>query len=163
MKLLYTLLLTLLTFTISAQSNDVLLLTCVINSESHGESFQDKLRVGTVIMNRIKSSGFPNDLYDVIYQQNQFSGIDSDLFCFNISYRDIVGQGRQEDYSYKELIELKNNYDSYLAAKKILAGHREFNDNVLFFYNPNTSTNKKFIASKKGKVVVHGDNHDFTL
>lgn len=48
------------------------LLSRLIESEAKGESYQGKVAVGQVVMNRIASGQFPNDLHSVVYQQGQF-------------------------------------------------------------------------------------------
>lgn len=49
------------------------LLARLIYSESGGESYETKLKVGSVVMNRVESDKFPNTIHDVIYQEKQFS------------------------------------------------------------------------------------------
>lgn len=45
----------------------------IINAEAGNQSLKGKIAVGNVIMNRVASSEFPNTIYDVVYQRNQFS------------------------------------------------------------------------------------------
>ena len=54
---------------------DLVLLSSVINSEAGGESYQEKLRVGNVVLNRVQSKHYSDNIHDVIYQRKQFSGI----------------------------------------------------------------------------------------
>lgn len=51
------------------------LMAAIINCEAGAESYQGKLAVGIVIMNRIRSKSFPNTLSGVIYQSGQFSPV----------------------------------------------------------------------------------------
>lgn len=51
------------------------LMSAIINCEAGAESYQGKLAVGIVVMNRIKSKNFPNTLRGVIYQKGQFSPV----------------------------------------------------------------------------------------
>ena len=51
------------------------LMAAIIQAEAGGESYAGQLAVGTVIMNRVKSSLFPNTLSGVIYQTNQFQPV----------------------------------------------------------------------------------------
>ena len=57
----------------SASDNELIWLAATIQAESDGESYTGKLGVGSVIMNRVKSSAFPNDVISVITQPNQFA------------------------------------------------------------------------------------------
>ena len=47
-------------------------MAAIIECEAGGESYEGKIGVGAVIMNRIRSSQFPNTLSEVIYQSGQF-------------------------------------------------------------------------------------------
>lgn len=54
-------------------SNDVQLLAGLIQTEAGGESFEGKVAVGEVVMNRVRSSSFPSTVAGVIYQPGQFA------------------------------------------------------------------------------------------
>lgn len=54
---------------------DLLWLARIIHAEARGESMEAKVAVGTVVMNRVASSKFPNTIYGVIFQKNQFSPV----------------------------------------------------------------------------------------
>lgn len=55
-----------------ANVDDLTLMAAIIYCEAGAESYDTQVAVGAVIMNRIKSVGFPNTLYGVIYQRGQF-------------------------------------------------------------------------------------------
>lgn len=57
---------------VAASTDEVTLLAALIYCEAGGESYECQLGVGAVVINRIKSGSFPNNLYDVIYQKGQF-------------------------------------------------------------------------------------------
>ncbi len=59
------------------QGSDEYLLGAIIQCESDGEPYAGKLAVGSVIINRVKSSYFPNTISGVIYQGGQFSPVAS--------------------------------------------------------------------------------------
>ena len=48
-------------------------LSHIINAESGTQSLEGKIAVGNVVMNRVASPEFPNSIYSVLYQKNQFS------------------------------------------------------------------------------------------
>lgn len=52
--------------------DDLTLMAAIIYCEAGAEPYETQLAVGAVIMNRIRSVGYPNTLYDVIYQRGQF-------------------------------------------------------------------------------------------
>ena len=57
----------------SASGSELEWLAATIQAEAGGESYTGKLAVGSVIMNRVKSSAFPNDIKSVITQKMQFA------------------------------------------------------------------------------------------
>ena len=56
-----------------ASEQELIWLAATIQAESDGESYTGKLGVGSVIMNRVKSSAFPNSVIGVITQPMQFA------------------------------------------------------------------------------------------
>lgn len=56
------------------------LISRIINSEAGGMSLEGKVSVGNVIMNRVNSYEFPNTVYGVIYQPNQFTVVNTSRF-----------------------------------------------------------------------------------
>lgn len=57
---------------VAANYDDVTLLAALIQCEAGSESYEGQLAVGAVVMNRVRSGGYPGSLYDVIYQRGQF-------------------------------------------------------------------------------------------
>lgn len=53
------------------------LLSSIIYCEAGSESYNGKLAVGIVVMNRVKSRRYPNTVKSVIYQKSQFSPVRS--------------------------------------------------------------------------------------
>lgn len=56
------------------------LIARVINAEAGSMSLEGKVSVGNVIMNRVASPEFPNTVYGVLYQRNQFTVVNSARF-----------------------------------------------------------------------------------
>ncbi len=56
-----------------ASDTELVWLAATIQAEADGESYTGKLGVGSVIMNRVKSSAFPNTIIGVITQPMQFA------------------------------------------------------------------------------------------
>lgn len=54
-------------------SGDLLWLSRIINAESGNQPLEGKIAVGNVVINRVRSQKFPNSIYDVLFQKNQFS------------------------------------------------------------------------------------------
>ena len=70
---------------ISSDQDDINMLAALIECEAGGESYEGKLAVGSVVMNRVRSSYFPNTLVEVIYQSGQFSPVASGRFATVLS------------------------------------------------------------------------------
>lgn len=56
-------------------STDLYLLAKVIHAEARGEIYTGKVAVGAVVLNRVRSSSFPNTISGVIYQNNAFTAV----------------------------------------------------------------------------------------
>lgn len=64
-----------------SNASDLSMLAALIQCEAGGESYEGKLAVGSVVMNRVSSSHFPNTVAGVIYQAGQFSPVASGRFA----------------------------------------------------------------------------------
>ncbi len=96
-------------------SSDLYLLAKCIHAEARGESYTGQVAVGAVILNRVKSSQFPNTVSGVIYQKGAFTAVDD-------------GQ-----------INLEPNQTAYNAAQDALNGW-DPTYGCLYYYNPVTAT-----------------------
>lgn len=86
------------------------LMASIINCEAGGESFQGQVAVGIVVMNRVKSKGFPNTIKGVIYQKGQFSPVRNGMLHKKLKQYDAGKTGSKQ---WKSCIK---------AAKKALDG-----------------------------------------
>lgn len=60
---------------VAATEEEVYLLGAIIQCEAGNQSYEGKLAVGAVVCNRVRSSRFPNTVYDVIYSPGQFTPV----------------------------------------------------------------------------------------
>lgn len=97
------------------EESDLYLLGAIIQCEAEGEPYEGKLAVGSVVLNRVKSSYFPNTISGVIYQSGQFSP---------------VASGR---YEYR--LQAGVNEECMRAAQEVLDGNITLN--CLFFRTNN--------------------------
>lgn len=58
---------------IIAEADDLRLLAALIHCEAGAESYNGKLAVGAVVMNRVRSGAYPNTISGVIYASGQFT------------------------------------------------------------------------------------------
>lgn len=105
----------------------------IISAESRGEPLIGKLAVGTVVMNRIASEEFPNNLYDVIFDSQ-----------WGIQFEPVAN-----GTIYNEPTE-----ESILAAKLCLEGARVAGDS-LYFLAP-ALTNNHWIMDNREYVTTIG-------
>ena len=122
------------TSTGSTYSNsDLNLLAHLVYAEARGESYTGQVAVASVVLNRVKSSSFPNTVAGVIYQRGAFSVVDD-------------GQ-----------INLTPNQTAISAAQDAINGW-DPTYGAIYYFNPNTATNS-WIWSRPVTVVI--GNHRF--
>lgn len=59
----------------AGRTSDLQLMARAINGEARGESYEGQVAVGAVILNRVKSSKFPNTIAGVIYEPGAFTAV----------------------------------------------------------------------------------------
>ena len=57
----------------AATADETKLLAALIHCEAGGEAYEGQLAVGAVVMNRVRSTAFPNSIAEVIYASGQFT------------------------------------------------------------------------------------------
>lgn len=112
---------------------DVQLLARLIYGEARGESYVGQVAVGAVVMNRIKSSSFPNTMSGVIYQRHAFTAVSD-------------GQ-----------INLTPNETAKKAARDAMNGW-DPSYGAIYYYNPDVATSA-WIFTRKTTVTI--GNHIF--
>lgn len=61
--------------TMQISDDDLWILACIIDWESGWEPYEGKLAVANIVLNRVRSSHYPNTVSDVVYAKSQFSGV----------------------------------------------------------------------------------------
>lgn len=97
---------------VSVSDADLDLMAAIIECEAGGESYEGKIGVGAVIMNRIRSSQFPNTLSEVIYQSGQFTPASTGKLA------SVLSRGARQD--------------CYDAARDVFAGANTIGDRLFF-------------------------------
>jgi N-acetylmuramoyl-L-alanine amidase len=57
------------------KNSDIDLLARLVSAEAKGEPYRGQVAVAAVVLNRVKSSSFPNSIPDVIYEPQAFSPV----------------------------------------------------------------------------------------
>ena len=112
----------------SSNSSNVNLLARLIYGEARGEPYTGQVAVGAVVMNRVKSSSFPNSISGVIYQSGAF---------------DAVKDGQ---------INLTPDSTAKKAAQDAINGW-DPSYGAIYYFNPSTATNK-WIWSRPMTVTI---------
>ncbi len=117
--------------------DDLYWLSRIISAEAKGEPFLGQIAVGNVVLNRVRSSSYPNTIYGVIFDRKhgtQFSPV-----SFGTIYQKPT--------------------DSAIAAAKICLEGYSISDTALFFMNPRISTTN-WISKNRPYAFTIG-RHDF--
>ena len=112
----------------SNNSSNLNLLARVIYGEARGEPYTGQVAVGAVILNRVKSSKFPNTISGVVYQSGAF---------------DAVADGQ---------VNLNPDSTAKKAAQDALNGW-DPSYGAIYYFNPSTATNK-WIWSRPMTVTI---------
>ncbi len=78
------------------------LLARVVHGEARGEPFEGQVAVAAVVLNRVKSGDFPDEIEEVIYQEGQFIVVEDgqfDLYPGEKSYQAVFQALEGEDPS----------------------------------------------------------------
>lgn len=112
----------------SNNSSNVNLLARVVYGEARGEPYTGQVAVAAVVLNRVKSSKFPNTISGVVYQNGAF---------------DAVADGQ---------INMTPDATAKKAAQDALNGW-DPSYGAIYYFNPNTATNK-WIWSRPMTVTI---------
>ena len=112
----------------NVSSSNLNLLSRVVYGEARGESYTGQVAVAAVVLNRVKSSSFPNTISGVVYQSGAF---------------DCVSDGQ---------INLAPNETAKKAAQDALNGW-DPTYGAIYYFNPATATNK-WIWSRPMTVTI---------
>lgn len=100
-----------------SNSSNINLLSHIIYGEARGEPYAGQVAVGAVIMNRVRSSSFPNSIAGVIYQKGAFDAVSDGQI--NQTPDSTAKKAAQDAY---------NGWDPSYGA--------------IYYFNPATATNK---------------------
>ena len=112
----------------ASNSSNLNLLARVVYGEARGEPYKGQVAVAAVVLNRVKSSSFPNTVSGVVYQSGAFTAVSD-------------GQ-----------INLAPNDTAYKAAQDALNGW-DPSYGAIYYFNPNTATSS-WIWSRPHLVTI---------
>ncbi len=117
-------------FAASSSTSDLQLMARAINGEARGEPYEGQVAVGAVILNRVKSSQFPNTIAGVIYQSGAFTA---------------VADGQIN-------VPIEEGSSVYKAAKDAMNGW-DPTGGCIYYFNPDTATNKWIWSRPQVKTI----------
>ena len=118
----------------STVSADQYLLARLVYAEARGESYKGKVAVAAVVLNRVRSSAFPNTISGVIYQSNAFESVSNGS------------------------INKTPDSDCLRAAREAMNGW-DPTGGCLYFYNAAQVSTGSWIKTRTVKTVI--GNHSF--
>ncbi|MGP4079628.1 cell wall hydrolase [Pseudalkalibacillus sp. R45] len=95
--------------------DEIQMMAQMVHGEARGESFEGKVAVAAVIMNRLDSSKFPNDVKNVLFQDRAFTAIADGQY-----------NTTPDAEAYKAVYSAISGWDPSLGST--------------FYFNPNTAT-----------------------
>lgn len=111
------------------------LLAQLVHAEAKGEPYVGKVAVAEVVLNRVDHDQFPDTIKQVIYQENAFEPVSNNS------------------------INEPADKEAYKAVQDALTENDE-NDELLYFYNPDTATSD-WIQTRE--VIKTIGNHAFAI
>ena len=119
-----------ISYAASSSTSDIQLMARAINGEARGEPYEGQVAVGAVILNRVKSSQFPNTIAGVIYQSGAFTAVSDGQINVPISEGSTV---------YKAARDAMNGWDP--------------TGGCIYYFNPDTATNKWIWSREHVKTI----------
>lgn len=116
-------------------SSDHRLLAKLVYAEARGESYKGKVAVAAVVLNRVRSSSFPNTVSGVVYQSKAFSSVSNGSI-----------NNTPDSESIRAALDALNGWDP--------------TGGCLYFYNPR-ETSDRWIRTRTIKTVI--GNHSFAV
>ena len=129
-----------------------------IYHEARGEKVEGQIAVSNVVINRVESKQFPNDICSVVYQRNQIEIIDKVLkllripaFCqFSWTCDPISNDSYKDSESWK---------NSQSLAREIVQGmHDDLTNGATHYFNPMKVPTPHW-ANVYKKTIVIGNHH----
>ena len=119
-----------ISYAATSNTSDIQLMARAINGEARGEPYEGQVAVGAVILNRVKSSQFPNTIAGVIYQSGAFTAVSDGQINVPIEEGSSV---------YKAARDAMNGWDP--------------TGGCIYYFNPDTATNKWIWSRPQVKTI----------
>ena len=124
---------------VSYCTEDLKLLACLVHAEAGTQSYEGKLAVANIVLNRVRSSKYPNSIKKVIYQSGQFTVSRSGSLDKQLANYSNYNNSNSQKLSVK-------------AAKAALEGANNIGSRL--YFHSYTSAVKKGYDKKKNAVKI---------
>ena len=104
--------------TMQVSDSDIWIMACIIDWESGWQPYEGKLAVANIILNRVRSSRYPNTVTGVVYAKNQFSGVCDASGNISARFAERLAAGPRTDECMKAVLQALsgvNNVSNYTA------------------------------------------------
>lgn len=104
--------------TMQISDSEIWIMACVIDWESGWQSYEGKLAVANIILNRVRSSRYPNTVTGVVYARNQFSGVSDSSGNPSARFAERLAAGPRTDECVKAVLQALsgvNNVSNFTA------------------------------------------------
>lgn len=120
-------------FQTQAKLNNIEMMARVVHGEARGETYEGKVAVAAVILNRMSTPGFPKDINHVIFQTNAFTAVHDGQYYLT-----------PNSYAYRAVIDALQGWDPTHGS--------------VYYYNPLLATDEWIFTRD---TVIRIGNHLF--
>ncbi|WP_235883117.1 cell wall hydrolase [Metabacillus sediminilitoris] len=120
-------------FQTQAKLNNIDMMARVVHGEARGETYEGKVAVAAVILNRMSTPGFPKNIYQVIFQTNAFTAVHDGQYDLT-----------PNSYAYQAVIDALKGWDPTYGS--------------VYYYNPLLATDEWIFTRD---TVIRIGNHLF--
>lgn len=136
----------------SLKNEELMLLAKIVYAEAGNQPFEGKVAVAAVVLNRVKSSIYPNSIKEVIFQKSQFSPVKNGKIvacgkevnkeeipesCIEAAEQALNGADPTADLLKKEAVSLELDPAKYAG------------EGALGFYNPDAINSKSELTARE--------------
>lgn len=114
--------------TIQATDEEVWILACIVDWEAGWESYEGKLAVANIVLNRVRNPRYDNTIKGVVYARNQFSGVSDGYGNASASFQARLDAGPRTEECLRaamEAISGVNNIGSYTSFRALWVANYE--------------------------------------
>lgn len=105
----------------TVSEEEVMILACIVDWESNWESYEGKLAVANVVLNRVRSANYANTIKEVVLAPYQFSGATDNAGHWSARFQQLLNNGTRNPENIRaarEALAGVNNIGSYCSFRQ---------------------------------------------